>query len=354
LPLIAQGLLAVAVVMLGAAVLWAGSGGIGPAVASLAGAFGGAFDRVTATPSPTASAVEPVAGAPLIAAPEEPYTNLDTVDVSVSVPTDVAGRAGFTVRLWVTVPDEPTTLVGQAAVGPTSTVVLAGVPLAAGRNDFQATILSPAGESDPSPVVYWVLDQAPPKVTISSPKDGAAVNGDAVTIQGKTQGRSSIVAHNEANGATATATASEDGTFEAVIPIAAGTNGITVTATDPARNANSIVVTVRRGSGRLTASVAATSYRFSIAKLPISVEFVVTVTDPDGRPLGGATALFTVTVPGLEAIVSSELVTAGDGTAVFRTRIASGAMVGTGLVSVLVTDAQHGTATDRQVLTIVK
>ena len=132
----------------------------------------------------------------------------------------------------------------------------------------------------------------------------------------------------------------------------AGTNGITVTVTDLAANSDSKVVTVRKGNGKLTVSLTADRYRFRATRLPADVEFTVTVVDPDGRPLADVTALFTITVPGLEPIVSPELTTAGDGTAVFQTRIARGATPGSGLASVLVETDGFGKRTDRQVLTI--
>jgi hypothetical protein len=211
-----------------------------------------------------------------------------------------------------------------------------------------------AGESDPSSVVTYILDQTAPKVTISSPKEGAAISRDSVLVKGKTQAESMIVLRNDANGATATTQAGTDGLFEARIALGAGTNGITVTATDPAGNTGSSIVTVRRGSGTLTASLTASSYRLSVKSLPTNLELVVTVTDPDGRALGGATALFTVSIPGLETIVSSEVTTSGNGTAVFRTRIPKGAQVGSGLASVLVTTSEYGTTSDREPLTLVK
>lgn len=354
LPLVLKVSLALAVAALGATVVWVGSGGIGPFVASISSAFEGFADgaKATATPSPLPTGT--LSDAPGVAQPAEPYTSSDVVDVTVNLPSAVVGEEGYVVRLWVTLEDTPSAIVAEVAVGPTSALVIADIELAKGRNDFQASIVGPAGESERSEVITWILDQSPPKVSITSPKDGAAVNRDSVNIKGKTQANSTIVARNEENGATATSRADADGVFSVRVAIAAGINGITVTATDPAGNANSEVLSVRRGSGRLTASLTGSLYRFQASKLPKDVRFTVRVTDPDGRPLSGATALFTITVPGLEAIVSGEITTAGDGTAVFRTRIPKGALRGSGLASVLVTSREHGTTTDRQVLTVTK
>jgi hypothetical protein len=354
LPLVAQALLAVAVVALGASVLWVSSGGIGTILAGLGTAIGGAIDDVRATSSPSPTPVGVIPDAPAIVPPDKPHTNMDAVDVTVSVPSDVVGRDEYRVRLYVTVEEVEPVLVAEAAVGPTSLLTMPGVPLTKGRNDMTATIVGKAGESDPSSVVTYILDQTAPKVTISSPKEGAAVSRDSVLVKGKTQAESMIVLRNDANGATATTQAGTDGLFEARIALGAGTNGITVTATDPAGNTGSSIVTVRRGSGTLTASLTASSYRLSLKSLPTNLELVVTVTDPDGRALGGATALFTVSIPGLETIVSSEVTTSGNGTAVFRTRIPKGAQVGSGLASVLVTTSEYGTTSDREPLTLVK
>ena len=99
-------------------------------------------------------------------------------------------------------------------------------------------------------------------------------------------------------------------------------------------------------------SLTGTAYRFTAKRLPRTVRFTVTVTDPAGRRLNGAVALFTVSVPGLEAIVSDEKMTDHNGVASFTTSIPKGAMPGAGLASVLVTTDNYGLKTDRQVLTV--
>ena len=101
-------------------------------------------------------------------------------------------------------------------------------------------------------------------------------------------------------------------------------------------------------------SLTATTYQFRTKGLPRQVTFTVQVTDPDGGPVADATALFTVSVPGLEAIVSSEVKTNGNGTARFTTSIPKGAMAGSGLATVLVDTGEFGKVTDRQVLTVRK
>lgn len=353
LPLVAKGLLALAIVALGASILWIGSGGIGPLVAAAANGIGGFVDRiggVVASQSPSAPALP--SDAPLVVAPDNPYTNIETVDVTVDVPKGVVGRSGYTVRLWVTLTDKPRTMISEVPVGPTVALVIPGITLASGRNDIQASINGPSGESELSPITSWVLDQVKPKITVISPKDKASVTKDSLTIKGSTQAASAVLVRNDANGATASAQADQDGLFQVSMAVAAGTNTITINVTDPAGNTNTKTLTVRRGAGKMLVSLSGTLYRFTASKLPKNVTFTVVVTGPDGQPVQGATALFTVSVPGLEAIVSSELTTGPDGSASFSTRIPKGAMAGSGLASVLVTTTDYGTGTDRQVLTV--
>lgn len=353
LPLAARLLLALAVVVLVGAVLYAATGGLSRAVASLGGTIGVVVDRLTATPTPTAS-VAIALDTPLLDPPAEPYTNRSTVDLSGTIPTAFVARQGFGIRIYVTLPDERPKLVREIEVGATATFRVVGVELAPGRNDFTATLVGPTGnESDPSPVVTFVLDTEPPKVTIRSPKDGAIVNQDRVEIVGKTQARSAIIARNEANGATASAAAGSDGAFAISLPLAAGTNGITVTATDPAGNSASTVVSVRRGSGQLTATLTANQYRFRQAELPAELQLELAVTDPEGRPLRGAAVLFTISIPGISPI-TSETVTGGDGVARFQTVIPKSAATGTGPVAALVTTDAYGSVTDRTAITITK
>jgi hypothetical protein len=352
LPLPARAFLAFSIAALGLTIVWVGSGAVGPFVSGVVRGFGGFVGQlggIIASPTPTAAPL--ITGAPSIVPPDEAYTNLETVDITVNVPPDAVGRDGYSVRLWDTLKDSPATVLAEAPVGSLAALVIPGVALGAGRNDIQASLVGPAGEGERSAVVTWVLDQVPPKITITSPKDGASVTKTTVTIKGTTQARSAVVLRNDANGATASTQADPDGLFQVDVAVAAGTNAITITATDPAGNANSQVLNLRKGSGQLTASLTGTVYRFAANKLPRNVTFTVLVTGPDGRPVQGATALFTVSVPGLEAIVSGEIVTGQDGTASFSTTIPAGAMAGSGLATVLVTTT-NGTATDRQVLTV--
>lgn len=352
LPFLTRLLLVVVVGALGITVFMTATGGLGRIVGAFGATVGGAFAGLTATATPRAT-LAIVSDSPLITPPDEPYTNQATVDLVMSLPPDTVGKPDATVRVYLALPEQKPAPILEQAVGATPTLVVPDVELTPGRNDFTATLVGPAGESDPSPVVTWVLDTDPPAISIGSPKEGQTINRAAVTVTGKTQPRSTLVARNEANAASVTGEAASDGTFELAIPLGTGTNGITIISTDPAGNVNEVVVAVRRGTGKLTAALSAAPFRLSRARLPDPLQLAAVVTDPDGRPLEGAQVTFTLSIPGIQ-VVTSDAETGGDGRAVFRTTVPRGAAVGDGLATVLVRTDEFGDTTDRTIVKIVK
>jgi hypothetical protein len=352
LPIPANALLALAVVGLAAVVVLFAGGGLGWAGDALGGAFGGLFGRITATPEPEPTPL-PLLVAPTLDAPTNPYTNQPQVTLTGSIPPEFAGDPDVTVKLYVAAGGGAPTEVKEVAVPTTALFTIAAVPLVDGVNDFTATLVAPGTESDPSPVVTYVLDSTPPEIAILSPEDGATVNRDVVEILGVTQELSEVVARNEATGATAQATAEGDGSFSVTVPLATGINGITINVTDPAGNAGSAVLSVLQGSGELAATISASDYRISVASLPQALTVRIAVTDPDGRPLAGATVLFNVTVSGLPPIVPGELTTDESGSASFRTVIPTGATTGSGLITALVSTELDGEVTAKRGILVV-
>jgi hypothetical protein len=354
MPMIARIALAIAVVALGGVVLFAGQGGLKTVVTGVTAAFTGFVDKVTATPSPSPTTAAIPLTVPTLDAPVEPYTNQPAVDVTGSIPLQFLGQEGIIVRLYVTPPEGETTFVAEQPIADRASFVFAGVELVDGPQEFTATLAtSDENESDPSAPITFVLDQSKPKITISSPKNKAIVNGKTATLKGKTQGRSTLLARNGGNGATATATAEPDGTFMLVIAIEGGSNAITVTATDPAGNEGEAKITIRRGSGKLTATLRANRYEFSRRDLPDPITMTVTVTNPDGRPVDDADVTFTLSVPGLETVVS-DATTDSKGKATFKTTIPRGASRGSGTITALVDAGDLGNVTARHAITIVR
>jgi hypothetical protein len=313
--------------------------------------LGGFVSDVTSTPSPKAS-IAVVADSPTLAQPEEPYTALSTVDLVVTVPPALEGSTDQRIKVYLTLPDQAPTPITEVEIADGARTVIP-VDLTKGINDFQVSIVGPGGESDLSAVVRYVFDDSPPKITISSPKNNGLVNGRAVDIKGKTQARATLLARNDANGSSIAGTAGADGTFLLSLALAPGTNTITITGTDPAGNEAEASLTVRRGSGKLTASLTASDYRIKQSQLPEAITLSATVTDPDGQALANADITFTLSIPGIPT-VTVDGKTNQNGKASFKTTIPKGADPGQGSATVLVTSDAFGSTQDFTVITITK
>jgi Bacterial Ig-like domain (group 1)/Glucodextranase, domain B len=345
-------LLVLAVAALGVGVLIAASGGLGRVATAIGGSLSGFLADITSTPSPSPTELT-VADAPTLEAPAEPYTNVPSVDLVGTVPAAVAGDADYRIRIYVAIGTGDPGALTEVPVGASQHFIIPGVELSKGTNTFTATIVGPSGlESEKSASVAYVLDQSKPRITISSPKTNGVVNGTSVAIVGLTQGRSAISIRNASTNATVNGAADAKGAFSIVVPIGTGTNTIQVTATDPAGNANVATLTIRRGTGALTAKLSASIYQVRRSNLPEPVTLTVVVTDPDGRPLAGAKVTFTLAVPGVPAIASSEITTNSAGRATFKTTIPKGANKGQASATVIVTTQSVGQTTDRTVITI--
>jgi hypothetical protein len=351
LPLPAKGILSIGLVLLIGVVGLLALGGSRTIGSALGAAFGGLVDRVTATSAPSTTPV-PILEPPELVGPADPYTNQAAVTLTGTLPAGAQGLADGSIRIYVSLAGAAPTLAKEIAIPPTAAFTVPDLALSPGSNDFTATLASGDAESDPSAVVTYVLDTEAPKVSIASPTDGSTVNRDSVQVKGQTQPLSELLAKNAANGATTSGTADGDGAYVLVLPLAGGTNAITVTATDPAGNVATADVTVRKGSGKLSADISASAYRIAKKSLPEPLTVKVVVTDPDGQALAGAQVLFTITIPGVAPIVPSPISTNASGAASFKTTIPKGATAGSGPITARITTSDFGELTVRTVVTI--
>jgi hypothetical protein len=350
-PLVTRTVLALGVAVLAAAAFLVASGGVGPVLSTLAAGFGNAMGKLTATPVPTQT-LAPPADSPRIALPSEPFTNSTVVDLAITVPVAALGDPTSKVRIYLALEGLEPAPVVDVPVGTTSRMVVP-FELTEGRNNISATLFRGAVESDHSPVVTYVLDVTPPKITVTSPKDGAAIETPQVRIKGTTQSRTDLVARNASNGTSISTAASGDGSFELTLTLAPGTNEIEITGIDPAGNTGASSLTILQGSNEVNVRLSSSSYRVNISKPPSSIQLSVVATDPAGEPLVGATAFFTLQIPGLSPI-SNELQTGPDGRAVFTTPLVGELVTGGGIGTVLVTSDLYGQSSDRVTLSFVK
>jgi hypothetical protein len=342
-----------AVVGLCGGVLFVATGGLGRAADILGSTLGGFVDDLTATPVP--SALPPsIADTPVISKPDEPYTNQPTVDLVGTVPDGATAQPGNRIRIYVAVGEQQPGVVTEIPVGETTRFVVPGVALVEGSNAFSATIVSDAGESEPSPVVTYVYDATIPRIVVSSPRDGAVVNAKTASIQGETQPRSEVRIFNVTANLGLNGAADESGKFAIAVPIVAGENDVRLTVIDPAGNVNHLGLAVLKGSGKLIASLSASPRQIKVSTLPVQVMLVVSVADPDGIPLEGAKVTFLLTAPGVPPVTSKAIQTGAEGTASWSTTVPKGATKGQVSATVIVQTTRYGETTDRAVIIIAR
>jgi hypothetical protein len=351
LPLPTRLLLGLSVLVLGGAVYLTATGGIGPIVGTLGAGFSNALDHLIATPVPTESVIV-ATSSPIITQPDPAYTNDAQINLRITVPAEVLGDPDAKIRIYLALQGLSAAPLQDVPIA-SSITVTAPVDLTKGRNDLTATIIRSGVESESSPVVTVYLDQTAPKVTVKSPKNGTTINDANLTLKGVTEAKATLVARNDADGVSVTVTAAGDGTFQLVLPLEPGTNAIHVDATDLAGNVSATDLSYVQGSGEMGVNLSASLYQISVSHPPSSLKLTAIVTDPDGAPLAGATAFFTLQIPGLGPI-SFSATTGTDGRASFTTPLIGKMTVGNGQGTVLITHPLFGQTTDRVALSFVK
>jgi hypothetical protein len=340
------------VLALGAIVFFVGLKSFPTAASGLGSAVSGFIGNVLTAPTPKPSLV-PIADAPTLTLPAEPYTSESTVDLQVTVPKALASSPDYRIRVYQALPGQSPSPLREVQLAADLPKTVIPVELSSGINDFSVTLVSSGGESAHSAVARYVLDNTPPKITIISPKDGDVVNRAAVDIKGKTQARATLIGRNADNGASFSASADADGSFTLSVGLTDGTNAITITATDPAGNQSTASLSVRRGTGKLTVVLGTSANSIKQDRLPEPVTLSASVTDPDGLPIPGAPVTFTLSVPGIPT-VTQDTVTGSNGKAKFATTVPHGADVGQGSATVLVSTDQFGSTQDYGVISIVQ
>lgn len=351
IPLIGRIALALGILGVGVGVIYLGAGGLGTVAGAVGSTFSDFIAGVTATPVPAPTPVV-TSQAPSIESPTEPYTNQESVDLVVIVPSALAGDPDHRLRVYLALKDQAPAPIQEAPLASGQRTIIP-VTLTKGTNDFSVTIVGPGGESESSPLVRWILDLTKPPIRLSAPRNEAVINRKAVTLEGRTQGRTTLIIRNQETGDSVSGTAANDGTFELTLPIAKGRNPLKITATDPAGNATQAELVVTRGSGRLRASLSASAYTIRQRDLPQALRLTANVDDPDGKPLAGARLTFTLSIPGIRTVTGSGT-TDENGRAIFETTVPRGATRGSGPATVLVETDEFGRTTDEAAVTISK
>ncbi len=217
--------------------------------------------------------------------------------VEITAPADLATIAGTTVEVRGTVdpPGATVAVNGRPAAVSGGTFTVADVPLIEGGNQLTA-VAGTAGGRVGTATVHVVRDLTPPRLSIDLPRAGAVLAAETVTVAGLVN---DLVA-GTVNAAEATvtvnglpATVANRSFLVTGVPLAAGDNLLTATATDESGNVAQASITVRRDAAPVPRIVAvAGDGQSGVIRTALATPLTVLLTDAAGLPAAGRTVLF--------------------------------------------------------------
>jgi hypothetical protein len=285
------------VLALGATVVLAGQALDGvdrPAGTSRPGSTGGPSNGSSGSPDGLSGLGPPPA--PALAMPAEAATTASEVDISGSFPADMGyGRAD---RLRIYVNEE---LVRTRRLPRSPPFTLRDIPLVPGENRISAALSGPGGESLHSVPIVIVRDSNEPIIVISAPRPEAALTAPHVTVRGRTDALASVSVTNVTLAKESAVDADAEGQFEAIVPLALGTNEIVIASRDAAGNRGSARLDLVRSESMAAVALTVSPDTLLLTRLPGEVSIRATVNDELGQPVDGVEVFFSISVPGLAA-----------------------------------------------------
>lgn len=247
------------------------------------------------SPTPPPPSVEP--GRPTLSEPDAPITAAATITVSGTLPQDLLEQSGAIIRIIITREDGSEITGAEITMPKTAGFDVAKVPLAAGDNVIEAVVVVNGVEGTRSAPITVVRDTSAPSLTITSPTPGEIMNGDSVTVTGKTDKDIDVQVRNETTGTIESGRSTTKGAFSIGITLRDGTNVLTITATDGAGNQTSKSVELST-----TASVGRISIILNPGTIILSTrkDFLITATatDSTGAPAANVRVCMYVTATG--------------------------------------------------------
>jgi hypothetical protein len=309
------------------------------ASAVIAGQFLQGEKRSPADAAATASATPindgPPPPAPTLLRPPATLVTTALIDVDVALPAQLVSPRPDGYRLRVYVNDE---IVRERRLPDESPTRVREVPLQQGENRITAAIVAPSGgEGLHSSPLLVTRDDQPPVIHIVAPADGERVFLEELPIRGRTEPGAHVSLTNTATGEELELSAGSDGRFAALIPLATGSNTLSLRAQDAAGNRSRASISVVRARSAATVVLEVRPESVRLQDLPLTLTLLATVSGVDGRPVDGAEVTFSMSVPG-QSTMTYGTTTDGGRAAWYGLRVPrDGALAGQGLATVMVT-----------------
>ncbi len=245
------------------------------------------------SPTPPPASVEP--GRPTLSAPSDPITAAATITVSGTLPQDLLDKSDAIIRIIITRDDGSVITGAEINMPKTAGFDVAQIPLSAGTNVIEAVVVVNGVEGTRSAPITIVRDTTAPSLTITAPTPGEIMNGDAVTVTGKTDKDIDVQMRNETTGTIESGRSTTKGAFSIGITLRDGTNVLTITATDGAGNQTSKSVEISTSASVGQISIILNPGTIILSKKPIAFRVTATATDSTGAPAANVRVCMYVT-----------------------------------------------------------
>lgn len=247
------------------------------------------------SPTPPPPSLEP--GRPTLTEPSEPITAAATITISGTLPQDLLEKSDAIIRIIITRDDGSVITGAEISMPKTAGFDIAKIPLSSGSNVIEAVVVVNGVEGGRSASITVVRDTTPPALTVTTPTPGAILNGDSVTVTGKTDKDIDVQVRNETTGTIESGRSTAKGAFSIGITLRNGTNLLTITATDQAGNptTKSVEVSTSASVGRISIILNPGTIILSSRK-----DFLITATatDSTGAPAANVRVCMYVSAPG--------------------------------------------------------
>lgn len=261
----------------------------------------------SATPPP--ASLE--AGRPTLTEPSEPITAAATMTIYGNLPQDLLDKSDAIIRIIITRDDGSEITGAEINMPKTAGFNVAQIPLSAGTNVIEAVVVVNGVEGTRSAPITIVRDTSAPSLTVTAPTPGEIMNGDSVTVTGKTDKDIDVQVRNETTGTIESGRSTTKGAFSIGISLRDGANVLTITATDGAGNqtSKSVEISTTASVGRI--SIILNPGTIILSKKPIAFRITATATDSAGAPAANVRVCMYVTPfnlpPSVPACVTSDV-----------------------------------------------
>ncbi len=248
------------------------------------------------SPTPPPASLEP--GRPTLTEPSEPITAASTVTISGNLPQDLLDKSDAIIRIIITRDDGSVITGAEIKMPKTAGFDVAQIPLSSGTNVIEAVVVVNGVEGTRSTSITIVRDTSAPSLTVTAPTPGEIMNGDSVTVTGKTDKDIDVQVRNETTGTIEGGRSTTKGAFSIGITLRDGTNVLTITATDGAGNQTSTSVEISTSASVGRISIILNPGTIILSKKPIAFRITATATDSTGSPATNVRVCMYVTADG--------------------------------------------------------